>query len=1117
MKQPKKIFTRMCLCNWGGISHKILEFHEYINLFSGMSGSGKSTVMDAIQVLLYGSLSSNFLNKAADDAKNKRSVFSYLKGEQKDGSANRANQDFRTIIALELKDTGFDSSVCIGVWFEVRKSDTDLKKYYFFSHSGKLPEGGYLNDEGLPYSSKELQTLIENRQKSRDNRGRGEVNRLYGSQEAYLTNLNDVIFGFIDGGRFRTMQRSAIALRMTNGTGQFIRDYMFTRSEGDVIETLSEQLGAYREIKEKIEDVKKRIDLLTVVQEKGMELVTTQGDAELMKSRIKCVDILGLKKKIEASRQKLEFYAQEKAELEQEKQGLKEQETATEEELVQVKADLLSGDLGNKKQHLKDLEKQLQHLTENSGQWRGITTRLQRWCEDETAKDYVSHQLLELLEAFLKGEVQEEDCVELAKRIKSDKKEIEDLRRQQEKKAEEIASELEEKKTIVDDMQNNRKTYRPELRRVKEHLERKLSDLYGTKVAVYVFADLFDIVDEEWKNAIEGRMGSVKYALITEPQYAQNAAKLFQDMKRFEDIKLIHSGKIMESEKTVLKNSLYEAVTAKEEYVEECLKHYIGRVVKCRSVEELEQVRDGVTPDCYAYSNFMFRHLKKRDYTDGACIGSTISRKKLLEYTAQVEKLQEKYIGCTIQCQAFQDICGFEDLKNYEPALLVSLSRAPKELEQLHLEKQKLEQEIQRLSEGKYKQLEERKSRLECKREELKKGLEENNGKLMQRVQVIAGLETDIRTNTERLEMEKYGYVSKVEIEREIEESMKRVSGNTLSERFKERLEQLRCKEETLSEELTEARMEYVMAYPSSGFTAREHSNDVYIEKLNDYRKNYEPQYQEEFEKQCQKVHQTLRENIVAKIHNDIKQAVRHKNEINRMLRDTNFADSTYQIKIEAAKTEDGQFYEMLTAKELDTKNVSRYDIEGQLSLGDDEFYQKYEKKLNLLMEKFMPPRSNDENSLESSRKEMEKYADYRTYLHFNMYEQVEDEQGNLIRENYVDDMAGRDSGGEGQNPKYVALLAGFAMLYMDQSNRDSRIKLVLLDEAFSKMDQKRSEVCLKYARKLNLQLIVCVPDERLSSLIRNVDCVYGFRRDKNNQISMMHIDKGNYLELLEG
>ena len=96
------------------------------------------------------------------------------------------------------------------------------------------------------------------------------------------------------------------------------------------------------------------------------------------------------------------------------------------------------------------------------------------------------------------------------------------------------------------------------------------------------------------------------------------------------------------------------------------------------------------------------------------------------------------------------------------------------------------------------------------------------------------------------------------------------------------------------------------------------------------------------------------------------------------------------------------------------------------------------------------------------------------------------------------------------------SLLAGFAMLYMQQSSRDSKVRLVLLDEAFSKMDKERSEVCLRYARELELQLIVCVPDERLQSLIRNVDCVYGFRRYQN-QISMMHIDKGSYLEMIAG
>ena len=50
---------------------------------------------------------------------------------------------------------------------------------------------------------------------------------------------------------------------------------------------------------------------------------------------------------------------------------------------------------------------------------------------------------------------------------------------------------------------------------------------------VQVFADMFDVQDEEWKNAIEGRMGRLKFSLITEPRYAHTAAVIFRDMKQF--------------------------------------------------------------------------------------------------------------------------------------------------------------------------------------------------------------------------------------------------------------------------------------------------------------------------------------------------------------------------------------------------------------------------------------------------------------------------------------------------------------------------------------------------------------------------------------------------------
>ena len=76
--------------------------------------------MDAIQVILYGSFSPTFLNKAADDAKNRRSVLSYLRGEQKDGSANRGDCDFCSVIALEIEDTGSHTFTCIGIASVIR-------------------------------------------------------------------------------------------------------------------------------------------------------------------------------------------------------------------------------------------------------------------------------------------------------------------------------------------------------------------------------------------------------------------------------------------------------------------------------------------------------------------------------------------------------------------------------------------------------------------------------------------------------------------------------------------------------------------------------------------------------------------------------------------------------------------------------------------------------------------------------------------------------------------------------------------------------------------------------------------------------------------------------------
>lgn len=1113
--KAKKVFRRLCLTNWGGVDHTILEFNEYVNLFSGKSGSGKSTAMDALQVILYGSVSSNFLNRAADDKKNKRSVFGYLRGEQKDGTANREKQDFCSVIALEIEDVRTHTKNCVGFNFEVRSKDTELNKFVYFSHTGDMPEGGYLTKEGIPFTNAQMRGLIEERERSIGNRGRAEINRIYNTKEAYLATLYQKILGGIDGRRFETMEKSAIALQMSNGTGQFIKDYMFPQGTGEAITQLSEQLGAYRDICERIEDIKKRIGLLENVQKAGIKLSTAKAEQVHYSSLIKCLNIVDAKDHIAAWQAEKETVDGELIQLKQVQEKFQKQEESINEQWTQAKADLQSSDLGHYKEHLEELNRRSEMLAANNRRWRTVTEGLKQWGEDDYINDYLSGQVLKKIDLFLKEQVTTEKCVELRETLLEEKKQLEKELGMLQEDYREIKKQLEERRSIVNDMKQDRKPYGAKLKKAQAELQEHLQYACGKDAKVFVLADLFDIQDAEWKNAVEGCMGKLRFALITEPKYAEEAARQFRKLSRHENIDLINAKALQESQPKSRENSLYETVICEKDYVDDCLKRFLGSIIKCQTEEEMIAAGNAITKDCYSYHNFMFRHLRKKDY-EMAFIGTKVSKVKLGEYERELEKMEKRFAALGEQISHMKLMYDYEMLAE-NPFDYMEFSKAGTELEETMAEIEKLHTVIDNLEKGEFRELQQREEQLHKEYKNLRKQSRDCNIRIQEKTARVAGLAADIKGKEEELKELEIGYTENTKIKEEIrQEREKGISGITLNNRWIRKIKEARETEEEAKQERTIAREEYITNYPNSEFTGWEPDNEKYDRKLVEYQKNYEPQYQEEFEKQCSLIYKSLRDNVIAKIHGDIKAAHRHKEEINRLLRETNFADSCYQIDIEPADNADGQFYDMLMAEELDTKNPDNDGFEGQLSLGENAFYQKYEMQIKALMEKFMPAKNIDEVQLKKYQEEMNKYADYRTYLAFRMNEIVTDSEGKTIRKNYVDEMAGRDSGGEGQNPKYVALLAGFAMLYMSQTNRDSKIKLVLLDEAFSKMDQERSAVCLQYARKMDLQLIVCVPDERLQSLIRNVDSVYGFRR-KNNRISMMHIDKGSYLKMMEG
>ena len=70
-----RLVSRILLNKWGGFEKPVICPHPYITGLFGPNGIGKSTLIDAIQIMLYGSLDNSFLNVSTDQEKNqKRSV-----------------------------------------------------------------------------------------------------------------------------------------------------------------------------------------------------------------------------------------------------------------------------------------------------------------------------------------------------------------------------------------------------------------------------------------------------------------------------------------------------------------------------------------------------------------------------------------------------------------------------------------------------------------------------------------------------------------------------------------------------------------------------------------------------------------------------------------------------------------------------------------------------------------------------------------------------------------------------------------------------------------------------------------------------------------------------------
>jgi uncharacterized protein YPO0396 len=130
----------MLLIHWHGYSRAIIELDQ-INFLTGKTASGKSTIIDALQLVLLGDTSGSFFNKATNE-KSVRTLRSYLFGETGDdgetGSVYLRKGAFSSYLVLEFENTERGQLFCAGIVCDCHDDLNYENKWFVMHHDATI-------------------------------------------------------------------------------------------------------------------------------------------------------------------------------------------------------------------------------------------------------------------------------------------------------------------------------------------------------------------------------------------------------------------------------------------------------------------------------------------------------------------------------------------------------------------------------------------------------------------------------------------------------------------------------------------------------------------------------------------------------------------------------------------------------------------------------------------------------------------------------------------------------------------------------------------------------------------------------------------------------------------